>query len=151
MSTYVVDSNFFIEAHRKTYPLDVVQSFWNKVKQLADDKKIISIDKVKKEIYGHEDALKTWCESNLPNDFFKDTAQAMAEYKQVAVWAASRSRHYSPGALAEFLNADEADAHLVAYALADNASRIVTTQEVSEPNGRNKVKIPEACNALRVQ
>ena len=44
---YVVDSNFFIEAHRATYPLDVAHSFWNKVKQLADDGKIVSIDKVK--------------------------------------------------------------------------------------------------------
>ncbi len=52
-------SNFFIEAHRATYPLDVAHSFWNKVKQLADDGKIVSIDKVKSEIYDdHEDALK---------------------------------------------------------------------------------------------
>ncbi|MBS1658353.1 MAG: DUF4411 family protein [Bacteroidetes bacterium] len=151
MNIYVVDSNFFIEAHRTTYPLDVAHSFWNKVKLLADDGKIISIDKVKKEIYDHEDALKTWCVNNLPQDFFKDTTQVMATYGQVAAWAASRSGHYLPNALAEFLNADEADAHIVAYALADNANRIVTTQEISEPSRRNKVKIPEACIALGVQ
>lgn len=93
MNIYVVDSNFFIEAHRTTYPLDVAHSFWNKVKLLADDGKIISIDKVKKEIYDHEDALKTWCVNNLPQDFFKDTTQVMATYGQVAAWAASRSGH----------------------------------------------------------
>lgn len=149
MSIYVVDSNFFIEAHRTTYPLDVAHSFWNKVKQLAEDGKIISIDKVKNEICdNHEDALKQWCDANLPRDFFKDTTQVMNEYGQVAAWAVSRSGHYLPNALAEFLDADEADAHVVAFVLADNANRIVTTQEISEPNRRNKVKIPEACNAL---
>jgi hypothetical protein len=51
MSVYVVDTNFFIQAHRAYYPLDVASSFWEKVKQLADDGKIISIDKVKQEIY----------------------------------------------------------------------------------------------------
>ena len=31
MSKFIVDSNFFIQAHRSIYPLDVVQSFWLKV------------------------------------------------------------------------------------------------------------------------
>lgn len=47
MGIYVIDSNFFIQAHRANYPLDIAFSFWNKVKQLAEDGKIISIDKVK--------------------------------------------------------------------------------------------------------
>ncbi len=151
MSVYVVDSNFFIQAHRVNYPLDVASSFWNKVKQLADEGKIISIDKVKQEIYQNEDALKQWCVTKLPRDFFKDTAIVMASYVQVAAWAASQSSHYLPNALAEFLHADEADAYIVAYVLADTNNRIVVTQEISEPNRRNKVKIPDTCNALNVR
>lgn len=103
MPIYVVDSNFFIEAHRATYPLDVAHSFWNKVKQLADDGKIVSIDKVKSEMYdNHEDALKQWCVANLPHDFFKDTTTVVAEYGRVAMWAGSKSGYYLPNALAEF-------------------------------------------------
>ncbi|QQS29841.1 MAG: DUF4411 family protein [Sphingobacteriales bacterium] len=151
MSIFIVDSNFFIEAHRATYPLDVAQSFWNKVKQLAEDEKIVSIDKVKIELFDHEDALKHWCVSNLPQDFFKDTTTVIQQYSQVATWAASMSSHYLPSALSEFLDANEADAYLVAYALANSATRIVTTQEISQPNKRNKIKIPEACNAFGVQ
>lgn len=71
MSIFVVDSNFFIEAHRATYPLDVARGFWKKIHQLAADQRIISIDKVKAELFeNHEDELKEWCESNLPIDFF---------------------------------------------------------------------------------
>ncbi len=152
MPIYVVDSNFFIEAHRATYPLDVAHSFWNKVKQLADDGKIVSIDKVKSEMYdNHEDALKQWCVANLPRDFFKDSTQVMAAYNQVIQWAVSQSGHYLPKALAEFLDADEADAFVVAYALTDTAKRKIVTQEKSQPNRINKIKIPEAADALGVQ
>ena len=61
MSNFIVDTNFFIQAHRENYPLDVAPSFWNKVKALALREKLISIDKVRKEIYDYEDELKKWC------------------------------------------------------------------------------------------
>lgn len=72
MPVFVVDANFFINAHRDTYPLDVAHSFWNKVKILAADGKIISIDKVREEIYGYnEDELQIWCNDNLDSNFLK--------------------------------------------------------------------------------
>lgn len=151
MSVYVVDSNFFIQAHRASYPLDVATSFWNKVIELAEDGKIISIDKVKNEIFKNEDELKQWCAINLPDSFFKDSSTIITQYSQVATWATSESSRYLPNALAEFLNADEADAWLVAYALADPTEIIIVTHEVSQPNRRNKVKIPDACIANGVQ
>lgn len=150
MKIYVLDSNFFIEAHRKNYPLDVAQSFWNKVKELAQQGKIISIDKVKNEIYGRNDALEDWCKTNLPEDFFKDSSQVMTTYAQVSAWAMSKRNHYLENALIEFLDVDEADAFIVAYALADPGNLLVVTQEVSEPNRKNRVKIPDACLALNV-
>jgi hypothetical protein len=145
MGVYVVDSNFFIQAHRFTYPLDIVPSFWTKVKQLAERGKIISIDKVKTEIYDHQDDLKQWCEDNLPEDFFKDTQDIITSYAQIVMWANSRSSHYHPTALAEFLDADEADAWLVAYALVDKVNRTIVTHEKSQPDIKRRVKIPEAC------
>lgn len=150
MPVYVLDSNFFIQAHRLHYPLDVAAGFWNKVRQLAEQGRIISIDKVKKELYDRNDALEDWCRNNLPENFFKDTSAVMAAYAEVTTWAMSRSGHYLPNALNEFLDADEADAFLVAYCLSDQANRFVVTQEVSEPNRKNNVKIPDACIALNV-
>ncbi len=66
MAVYVVDTNFFIQAHRANYPLDIVQSYWKAIQQLAIAGKIISIDKVRDEIYRNEDVLKRWCRENLP-------------------------------------------------------------------------------------
>jgi hypothetical protein len=151
MTEYVVDSNFFIEAHRVNYPLDVASSFWNKVKQLADDGRIVSIDKVKNELYDKNDALENWCKNNLPEDFFKDTSLIMKAYGQVSSWAISKSNHYLPKALNEFLDADEADAFIVAYALTQPDNRVIVTQEISEPARKNKIKIPDACIALNLR
>ena len=150
MEVYVLDSNFFIQAHRVSYPLDVAFSFWNKVKQFANEGRIISIDKVKNELYDKNDALEAWCKDNLPEDFFNDTSHVMAAYRQVSAWAISKSGHYLPNALNEFLDAEEADAFLIAYVLAENSNRIIVTHEISNPNQRNKIKIPEPCNALGV-
>jgi hypothetical protein len=151
MKVYVVDSNFFIQAHRVNYPLDVAFSFWHKVKELADSGRIISIDKVKDELYDKNDALEDWCKANLPEDFFKSTDDVMAEYERVTAWAISMNNHYLPNALNEFLAADEADAFLVAYSLADDENRIIVTHEVSQPNRKNRIKIPEACAPFNVR
>lgn len=151
MSVYVLDSNFFIQAHRSTYPLDIAFSFWNKIKQLAHDGRIISIDKVKGEIYDKNDALEEWCKANLPLDFFKDTDSVMHHYGVVSTWAISRSNHYTPQALNEFLDAEEADAFIIAFALADAGNRIIVTQEISAPGSKSKIKIPDVCMALNMK
>jgi len=147
---YIVDSNFFIQAHRANYPIDIAVGFWKKVRQLGEEGRIVSIDKVKNEIYDKNDALEVWCKENLPEGFFKDSSHVMIEYGQVSAWAISRSGHYMQNALNEFLSSDEADAFLIAYALADKSNRILVTQEISDPNRKNKIKIPDACIALNV-
>lgn len=93
--------------------------FWTKVKWLAEQNHIFSIDKVKKEIFDHNDVLTQWCSANLPDNFFKDSADKMQEYAQISNWAYSRSNHYKRAALDEFLDADEADAFLAAFALSN--------------------------------
>lgn len=150
MKTYVVDSNFFIEAYRATYPLDIAMSFWSRVKELAQQGTIISIDKVKKELFDKNDDLEDWCVNNLPIDFFKDSSTALNEYAQISSWASSKSDHYLPNAINEFLDVDEADAFLVSYVLMDNQNKVLVTHEVSDPKRRNKIKMPEPCNQFGV-
>lgn len=151
MEVYVLDSNFFIEAHRSSYPLDIAHSFWNRVKELAEQGRIISIDKVKNELFDKNDALEEWCRNNLPESFFVSTASVMASYGAVTAWAMSKSAHYLPKALNEFLDSEEADAFLVAFGHADASSRILVTHEVSNPQQKNRIKIPESCIAMGVR
>lgn len=150
MALYVLDSNFFIQAHRLYYPIDVASGFWNKVQELAEQKKIVSIDKVKKELYNKNDALESWCKNNLPAEFFQDSSVTIDTYSQIVNWVHSKSNHYLQNAIHEFLDADEADAFLIAYCLTDHENRFVVTQELSEPSRKNKIKIPDVCIALNV-
>jgi hypothetical protein len=152
MSLYLVDSNFFIQAHRAYYPLDVIASFWSKVSQLAAEDKIKSIDKVKAEIYdnsSHEDELKAWCQVNLPEEFFLNSSNSIGNYAQIARWAHSMSHHYHKNAIDEFLEANLADSWLVAYAIGQPIT--IVTYEKSEPGIKRKIKIPEVCNQFGVR
>lgn len=143
MSIYVVDTNFFIQAHRVFYPLDVVPSFWNKVRDLASSGTIVSIDKVKDEIYQNDDELKDWCINNLPKQFFKDSTHTIHSYSRIVNWAHNRRNHFQQRAIDEFMAADEADAWLIAYCLEHRFP--IVTYEISQPNRRNKIKIPDVC------
>lgn len=151
MVRYIVDSNFFIQAHRTTYPLDIAKGFWNKVSVLAAQGVISSIDKVRSELYDNNDALSAWCKKFLPDDFFKKTSDILDEYITVTKWALSMSNHYLPKALNEFMDANEADAFIIAYGMADRDNRIIVTQEISEPFRKNKIKIPDCCIAMKVR
>ncbi|WP_282638695.1 DUF4411 family protein [Sphingobacterium thalpophilum] len=150
MKQYILDTNFFVQAHRAHYPFDVFPSFWSKIKELAEAGLIVSIDKVKKELDHNKDKLTEWVSNNLPDTFFQPTSETIASYSRIANWAYSRSEHYKQAALNEFLDADEADAWLVAYALTDVNNRILITHEISQPEAKSKIKIPEPCNEFGV-
>ena len=106
---YIVDSNFFIQAHRSIYPLDIFQGFWIKIKSLSDNGTILSIDKVKKEIFdksSHEDELMRWCNSNLNENFFIDTTSFLNNYISIVNWTTSMNNHYTQPAIEEFLEVE---------------------------------------------
>jgi len=148
MPGYLLDSNFFINAHRFYYPFDVVPSFWARVEDLAKYGMVGSIDKVAQEIMHGNDVLKQWIVTNLPKGFFADSSVFINEYAQIAQWANSNSTHYNAGALNEFLQAEEADAWLVAGALHHGIT--VVTNEVSKPEMKVRIAIPEPCNHFNV-
>lgn len=134
------------------YPLDVVRSFWLKIKSLSESGTLVSIDKVKKEIYdnsSHEDELKIWCDANLPNNFFIDTDSVLQNYVSIVRWANSMSHHYTNNAIQEFLETDLADPWLVAFAMSNHWT--IVTYEKSEPNRKNRIKIPEVCNHFNIR
>ena len=75
----------------------------------------------------------------------------MPAYTRVISWAVSKSSQYNANALNEFLSSDEADAFLVAFTLDDNTNKLLVTHEVSAPNSKNRVKIPDACIDLQIR
>lgn len=148
---YVLDINFFIQAHLNYYPLDVFITFWEKIADLSKRNIIESIDKVENELYSYNGNLQRWCRDNLQADFFKDTTSVITEYTEVIGWANSMSSHYNPNAIREFLGTNQADAWLIAYCKADSNNRTLVTYEESNPLQKSKIKIPDACVPMGVK
>jgi hypothetical protein len=123
----IVDSNFFIQAHRANYP----------------------IDKVKAELYKNNDALTAWCQSNIHDSFFLDSASVATQYAIVIQQTILRKPPYNQGALDTFFDATEADAWLIAHALAGNSP--IVTHETAQPMGIARVKIPDICNLVGIR
>jgi hypothetical protein len=150
---FVLDANFFIQSHRASYPLDVATGFWSKVKMLTHNQKLISIDKVGEEIYKKEDEIKKWCVKNLPVDFFLDTQsqEIIQNYGKVINWANSMRSQYTDKAIEEFSEYKNADAWLIAFGLTDKDKFTMVTYETSEPQRKNKIKIPDVCNHFGIK
>jgi len=152
MTIFILDSNFFIQAHRDTYPLDVAVSYWNKIKTLAKDGKIVTIDKVKNEIFKSEDDLSAWLKSNIEPHFYKtsNTPEVLKCYQEIAKWVNTKRDHYHQSAINEFLNDEIADAWLIAYAFAFKDSNKLVTYEISSPAKRSAIKIPDVCSQFGI-
>ena len=93
MPIFILDTNFFIQSHRITYPLDVAEGFWKKVIKISNENKVISIDKVKNEIYKNDDELSRWIEDNLQAEFFHstNTPEVLSSYAKIVNWANSKN------------------------------------------------------------
>jgi hypothetical protein len=147
---YLLDSNVFIQAHRMYYPFDVVPGFWNKLLALSNDGKIISLDKVKKELCESStpDQLSEWCTGKVSSSFFVNSQECIDKYTEIADWVNSHPQ-YTQNAKDEFLATDLADPWLIAYAIKNDC--IIVTHEISQPLAKKKIKIPEPGNHFNVR
>jgi hypothetical protein len=149
---YLIDSNVFIQAHRAKYPFDVMPSFWNKMKDLAHQGLIKSIDKVKVELIDNGrdgDELKEWCKNDLPASFFINSQTSLVAYTEIIAWATSGVRPYNAAAIRKFLATNYADPWLVAMAKQDS-NTVVVTEEVGNPDIKKDVRIPDVCNEFNL-
>lgn len=144
---YLIDANVFMEAHRRYYAFTVCPGFWDCVAWQYKRGILSSIDRVKQEIEDGKDALSHWTKRTCPAGFFAATTdrKVAARYGHVIAWVQSQTR-YKPEAQAEF--ARTADGWLAAYA--KEYGLVVVTQEVSAPESRNEVKLPDVCDAIGV-
>jgi len=69
---FILDSNVFIEAHRRYYGLDICPGFWAALKHFFEEGALFSLDKIKHELEGG-DGLWDWIRGNLPGEFFRST------------------------------------------------------------------------------
>lgn len=143
---YVLDSSVFIEASRRYYSFDIAPGFWQAL--IAHTGSVLSIDRVRNEISQAKDDLSQWANNDFHHSFQSTSDAAVVKaYANIIQWAQQQSQ-YTNAAKAEFAEADNADAWIVAYALATGC--VVVTQEVAAPEAKSKIKIPDVCRAFNV-
>lgn len=142
---YLLDADAFIEANNVRYRPAEFPSIWIWIAEKAHEGTVRSVAAVRTEL--HDRQLRDWTDSELPDDFFR---QETDEESEVISRIASRidlNRQYKDEAKADFL--DGADVSLIAHAKAHGF--IVVTYEVSAPNSRKKIKIPDIAAEEQVE
>ncbi|UWG68941.1 MAG: protein of unknown function DUF4411 [Bacteriophage sp.] len=144
---YLFDTNIFVES-KKNLPMDVWPIFWTKMVELINSGIIHSIDKVKEEIDRGGDELTEWIHNNAPKGFFltQDSA-VLTKLAETISWDQNCPINFTQSAISGYANV--ADSYLVATAAAKNM--VLVTYEKSNPQRRNRVMIPDACNAIGVR
>ena len=141
MTSYLIDSNVFIQAKNLHYGFDFCPAFWDWLIEQNSAGKVASIDKVADELQAGDDELSEWAAARGTGFFLPPDNTVLPALDAVGDWA--HSHGYHPTAVAIFLQV--ADYWLVAHALAHKC--IIVTHEVPA-NTAGKIKIPNACIGL---
>ncbi len=138
---FVLDADVFIAAARRYYAFDLAPRFWQELIAKSESGKIVSIDKVKKELLKGNDELARWAENQFRGFVSTDDDAVVQEYRQLMNWARGHQQ-FTESAKTEF--ASSADGWLIAFALAHDYS-VVTNEILAPPDKRSKIKIPNVC------
>lgn len=141
---YLLDANIFIQAKNLHYGFDFCPAFWDWLDVTNAAQRVFSIEKVGDELLGVGYQLSTWAQQRGDSFFLKPDAPVVSSLQAASTWATSGG--FDPAAVTTFLQV--ADYYLVAHAHAHGHT--VVTHEVMT-NSIKKIKIPNACIALRVK
>jgi hypothetical protein len=143
-TTYLLDSDVFMQAKNLHYGFDFCPAFWEWLIINNTAKKVFSIEKVGDEIKAGADELADWASKQSHEFFLKPDAKILPKLGEVSKWVTSQN--YEPAAVNTFLQI--ADYYLVAQALAHGY--VVVTHE--KPSTSTKtIKIPDVCIGMGVK
>jgi len=142
--TFILDANVFIEAARRYYAFDLVPQYWSSLVRLSKGGSVYSIDRVRTELVRGKDELAKWADHGFSDAFLStDTQEITESYRKIIAWV-NKQAHFTEPAKADF--ASGADGWLIACAMVKGA--VVVTHEEFARDAKNKVKIPNVCQAF---
>ncbi|MEI6715840.1 MAG: DUF4411 family protein [Verrucomicrobiota bacterium] len=144
---YVIDTNVFVEAHRRYYPFDICPGFWSALCWWQSKGRVCSVAKVKEELTRNDDTLCSWSTDKFGDDAFISPSQnVVGAFSELADWVNTQNQ-FQDRAKAEF--SEVADGWVIAHAKATGS--IVVTHEGYSPEKRNKVPMPNVCQAFNIE
>jgi len=144
--TYVLDANVFMQAAREYYAFEIAPIFWESLKNKASSGRVLSIDRVARELSAGKDELAQWAENEFSRAFARtDTTDVVRAYTNIVEWVHAQ-KQFKEAEKAKFCGGS--DGWLIAYAKVRDY--VVVTQEQEVPKDSHKVKIPNVCRAFNV-
>lgn len=141
---FVVDANLFFRAYHDTYPPDVFPGFWRLVERSILSGQVVILDHGRREVKSPA-FLIDMMERHRTRGIGTDAASMINQFGQL-VNLVQADPQFTDVAKGKFRH--DADGWIVAYAL--NAGSVVVTHEKFNPEARNRIPIPNLCNAHNV-
>ena len=142
---YLLDANVFITAWRDHYPIDLHPVFWDCLQRFGQEKRLLSIDRVRAEIDSPKE-LVAWLRQHWRGAFSSTgNSEIVKVFSEMQRWVQSNDQFL---AAARHGFAQTADGWLAAYAKVH--SDIVVTNEVYNDNTRRKVPLANLCRQFDV-
>ncbi len=135
---YVVDTCSFTTLH-KIYPRDVFPGVWEKVDELIESGRLISVDEVLHEISRQDDVLAKWAKAR--KEIFIPLTEEVQDAAKDIVNRFVKILDFKK-------NKSGADPFLIGLAQTREDSIVVTEEKNS--GGPDKHKIPDICNAIKI-
>ena len=147
MQRYWSDANVFIEAHQRTYPVDMAESFWEWMSSRIKEGVIVCPRMVYKEIAeneDHQDALARWFQSRRNQGLcIRSRREVQDQVGIINGYTFSKYQGHQAMAFAK-----GADSWVIAHAMVDTG--IVVTQESTLQPQSLKARIPDICKHFNV-
>jgi hypothetical protein len=145
---YLLDADSFIRSKRQHYAFDFCPGFWDALLRSFREERLCSIEPVKAELQRGKDDLADWVADKAPKDLFgsvedDDITDAYADVIRLV----QANAQYNVGAKQRF--ASGADPWLVAYAVVHEC--VITTHEVSAPQSKATIKLPDVAVEFDVE
>lgn len=146
-----MDTSCLTQAYRQYYSFDIAPSFWDFLRKSFENGLLKCNDKVHDEIQKGGDDLADWLKTVVNKDAFVDTksdATVLEHYGLLMNWANDHP-NYNPIAKADFAAYENADAWVVATAMENGL--VVISQEISAPDAKRTIKLPDVCKQFNIK
>ena len=142
---YVPDTNVLVAAFHHYYAPDICPGFWASLSHNIDSGRLLIIDRVFDEIVSPSELVE-WSEQATNFSPAISGTQPVADaYRRLVDWVYDNPQ-FTTAARADFARA--ADGWLAAYAMASGT--VVVTNEVSAPDARRRVPLPDLCDQFNI-
>lgn len=141
---YLLDTNTFITSAKLHYGFEFVPGFWAWLVEQNDKDALCSCDPVRTELLAKSDEVSAWAKahSNLFVDAPTNLGLALAEISNTIL-----SGNFTPKARDKFLGG--IDYQILAFA--KSLGLTIVTHEVSAPDSKKDIKLPDACSLVGVK